>query len=139
MRELSYFFQNTISSIGSSCHFMNVSSIWIWRVMIPFVCKIQNHAHIMGELSYILLKTISLQFILYPSIWYLNSYPVCFCKTKLFFLVLCAIIKSVEGLVYLLEPCSLLWVGYLIPCFKVCHFEWDKSLSICFIIIFYAH
>ena len=42
--------------------------------MIPFVCKIQNHAQIMGELSYILLNTISPQVILdLFFIWYTSS------------------------------------------------------------------
>ena len=64
---------------------------------------------------------------------------LCFWKTNLFFLVLCAIIKSVEGLVYLLEPYSLwellislvgIWFSFL---------KWDKSLSMCVLFIFYAH
>ena len=47
-------------------------------------------------------NTICLQFIFDPddlSIW----------KTNLFVLVLCAIMKSVEGSVYLLEPFALFW------------------------------
>ena len=81
-----------------------------------------------GELSCILLKTISLQFILDLSIWYLNSYLVCLWKTKLLFFVLCAIIKSVEGLVYLLEPWSLL---------GVCYFWYQLQWDISFIDIFF--
>ena len=36
----------------------------------------------------------------------LDSYQVLFWKTNLFLTVHCAIVKSVEGLVYLFEPCS---------------------------------
>ena len=62
-----------------------------------------------------------------------------FWKINHFSLVLCAIMKSVEGLVYLLEPCSLwellisfvnLWFTFL---------KWDKSLSMCVLLILYAH
>ena len=61
--------------------------------------------------------------------WSISS--ICYRKTNLSFLVLCAIIKSVEGLVYLLEPCSCweLVISYLNICLN--SLKWDKSLSVC--------
>jgi len=59
-----------------------------------FKCNIINNAPILGELSYMLLNIGCLQLVFYPddvSLW----------KTNIFRLgTLCAIMKSVEGLVY---------------------------------------
>ena len=60
--------------------------------------------------------------------WSISS--ICFWKTNLF-LVLCAIIKSVEGLVYLLEPYShWSWLSHILI-FVLNSLKWDKSLSVC--------
>ena len=60
-------------------------------------------------------------------------------KTNLFFSVLCAIMKSVEGLVYVLEPCSLweLVVSFLIYCLIFLN-EICLRACVCYFIL-YAH
>ena len=70
--------------------------------------------------------------------WSISS--ICLWKTNLFFLVLCAIIKSVEGLVYLLEPYShWSWLSHILI-FVLNSLKWDKSLSVCvFCLIRFAH
>jgi hypothetical protein len=50
-------------------------------------------------------------------------------KTNLFFLVLCAIEKSIDSLVYLLKSCS--FGSLLSPSWFYVLLEWDKSLSMC--------
>ena len=69
--------------------------------------------------------------------WILYSFV--FWEDISFLLVLCAIMKSVEGLVYLLEPCSLweLLISFVDIWFLF--LKWDKSLSICVLFILYAH
>ena len=62
----------------------------------------------------------------------LGSYQVFyFGRQTFFFSVLCAIMKSVDGLVYLLEPYSLweLVISFCDIWFTL--LKWDKSLSVC--------
>ena len=86
--------------------------------------------------SPILFGTLSYDFIITS----FDPYQVCVVGRQIFFfLVLCAIMKSVEGLVYLLEPCSL--VGSLLSHLLIFVFPswWDKSLSMLVLFILYAH
>jgi len=64
--------------------------------------------------------------------WFISS--VLFWKTNLSFSVLCAIMKSVEGLVYLLEPCSLWELAISFLDIWCTFLKWDKIFErVCFI------
>src|SRR5664279_2631419 len=77
-------------------------------ILVHFAFKgiLLDNALIMGELSYIESNTLCLLLIFDLCHLVFDPDDVSLWKTNLFVLVLCAIMKSVEGLVYLLEPCS---------------------------------
>jgi hypothetical protein len=90
----------------------NISNIphCLWQLISLYVVIFVDHLHL-GFLPLIasfyfqenvVAPVVFLAFRKY--FWSLSS--VCWWKTNLFFSVRCAIVKSVEGLVYLLEPCS---------------------------------
>ena len=93
-----------------------------------FKCKYQDNAWVLGELFFYYLEP-------YPINQYwsfqlaFNFYLMCLWKTNLFLLMLCAIMKNVEGVWFIW--CNLVLSRELISHFSFCvlSLEWEIPLS----------
>ena len=98
-----------------------------------FKCKYQDNAWILGSLL-LLFRTLSLSINIWSVQLAFNFYLMCLWKTNLFLLMLCAIMKIVEGVWFIWCNLALSWEScFLIPSFVLYLLEWENPLSMSFV------